>query len=110
MHSYSGIVIILSYSQQIKNISIYHSIIWQVHQRNVSKSCIDGARGENSTHYYDLYNFTPTKEDATHTSYSSKYTLLTALVHANNYCINPKQKQLPFSKRTFPERNKNKSL
>ena len=62
--------------------------------------------GEKSTHYYDLYNFTPTKEDVNHTSYSSKYTLLAALVHANNYCNNPKQKKnkknkLPSSKCTF---------
>lgn len=58
---------------------------------------------EKSSTYYDLYNFTPTKDGVT-THHTPQNTVsLWFSIHANNYCINPKQKQLPSSKCTALE-------
>lgn len=80
---------------------------WQVHQRNGSKSCIDGAR-EKKYNLISSIQFYTNQRRRYHTSHSSKHTLLTVSVHAYNYCVYPKQKQLPPSKCTFLEWNKKK--
>lgn len=53
------------YFLQVKNISNC-STVWQVHQRNGSKSCIDGANGKKTLHIKEIYNVTLTKDVTIH--------------------------------------------
>ena len=92
-------------SSLLKSIVLF---FWQVHQRNGSKSCIDGAR-EKKYNLISSIQFYTNQRRRYHTSHSSKHTLLTVSVHAYNYCVYPKQKQLPPSKCTFLEWNKKKN-
>lgn len=69
------------YSQQIKNICIHYTIIWQVHQRNGSQSCIDGAKEKK---YILLWSI-----QFLHQPKTLPYIILLKIhsvsIHANNY-------------------------
>lgn len=69
VHSCSGFVIIVFHSQQIKKmiIPLFGRFIGGMDPNPV----LMGVTGEKSTHYYDLYNFTPKKTNIRHTPWNT---------------------------------------
>lgn len=91
VHFYSGIVIFLSFQQTKK----YLNLLFRRFVRGMGPNPV---LMEKSSTYYDLYNFTPTKDGVT-THHTPQNTVsLWFSIHANNYCNNPKQKQLTIFK------------